>query len=282
MKKLLCIITLFLIGLLFTSGCSDEKKNSQPINYTNVDAGTLLQDLHTNAMNAKKEHNGKEYAILGRIANIDIDGKGFSVLPTKGDWNKTNIVCETTKKEQKDKLSKFKNGDLILVKGKISSLTEKAYIIKVSDFEIPTSMAVAGLSDSKRKENDSLKEHSGNFYESISGVHLGMKEEEVKTTIGSPSALLSEKETMKQFDDAYRKSWYYKPQGMLIQFENGKVCNIVLLKESTLRLDRSGLGNRNSIAEFKSKYPNAKGTGIMNIAKGEYLSRIIHVIYPSP
>lgn len=273
MKKLTYIIAfLLIISLCLFTGCGGENKaDNKPANYINVDAGTLLQDLYKNAMNAKKEHNGKDYAILGRVVNINIDGKGFDILPTKVNWNKTNIACLTTNDAQKDKLSKYKNGDLILVKGKITAITEKTYTVKIKDIEIPTATAVAGISDTKLYDKNTPELNGGNYYESVSGVHLGMIESEVKNTIGNPSALLSEEETVKQFDDAYRKSWYYKKQGLLIQYHEGKVCNIVILNNSPLHLDRSGLNRSNSLEDFKAKYPNAKGNAILNIAKGEYL-----------
>ncbi|MDY2684825.1 MAG: hypothetical protein SOV43_01470 [Selenomonadaceae bacterium] len=115
------------------------------------------------------------------------------------------------------------------------------------------------------------------FFESVNGVHLGMRETAVQQILGSPER--------KGIGRASRPTWYYDAMGLQIEFDGGKVVQIHMLNNGNWFLQRSGLNYRNSIVDFQSAYhmdrkpsvltPGQRAEGMIGgavrIAKGEYL-----------
>lgn len=271
MKGVLRFVLYFVFMLVVLAGCKDTKNVRNNVSYVNIDAVTLITDFNNNPMLAKNEHNNKDYAVLGIIDKIDVDGGYFTLAFDNKKLASIYIKCELINSEQKKKLRNFKIGHTVLAKGNIINVNQDGYIFRLDSFETPFSTSVVGMSTDKNKEKkyDYSSKAYGKYVESVSGVKLGMSPNDVMKIIGSPTALLSEEQTMKQFNDAYRKSWFYKKHAILVMFKNDKVCSIVLLPNTKLVLDGSGLNGRNSMKEFNKKY-SAQGT-IKQLQNGEYL-----------
>lgn len=122
-----------------------------------------------------------------------------------------------------------------------------------------------------------LKDSSGaSYFESVNGVYLGMNADELKIKLGNPDNVIN---------NAVRQTWVYSNIGLNIQFENGRVIQIVMKNNGKWFLDRSRLNYRNSIADFCQAYhlngvpvpltyeERKRGYGGFGyyIAKGEFL-----------
>lgn len=96
-----------------------------PTLYIEYDIEELFDDLENNAMNAQKRFEGKHVKISGYIENIDASGKYFSIQETNdytGSFYRITIYLNGD--TQRTALSKYKVGDKIKVKGKITSVGE--------------------------------------------------------------------------------------------------------------------------------------------------------------
>ncbi len=100
-----------------------EWKNPK-IKWSNRSASKLVKDIERNAMRAKKTYEGKYIKLTGRIKNIDDEGASFDVYPKDNKWALYDIYCSVDVKKTRGKLIKYSSGDIVTVKGKITSVGE--------------------------------------------------------------------------------------------------------------------------------------------------------------
>ncbi len=117
-------------GDIFEKNCEiiityhEFKINDPSIQYNSYTVAKLIQELESNAMNAKDAHTGEYVKITGRIDSIDADGKSFYLYPSNNNWAFQGVLCVVQTDEQKEKLKSFKSGNNVTVKGKITSVGE--------------------------------------------------------------------------------------------------------------------------------------------------------------
>jgi hypothetical protein len=62
--------------------------------------------------------------VTGRLATIDSDGKYISILPTEDEWAFLGVQCYIQTDEQRSQVADLSKGDVLIVKGKITSVGE--------------------------------------------------------------------------------------------------------------------------------------------------------------
>jgi len=134
---LLIIIIIIIIfnyfGKVNNSQTSDESINTSIDESSNipfdeseritVDIDTLFEDLDNNAMVAEEKYNNARIKLTGKIKSFDSDGKYFSIGSPDNSYMFSSILCDITE-DQKSELMKFSKGDLITLKGTITSIGE--------------------------------------------------------------------------------------------------------------------------------------------------------------
>ena len=77
-----------------SSDTQDEAKatKEKKIEYEDITADQLSEDLEANAAAAKDKYAGNYYAISGKLGNIDSDG-AYIDLDTSDEWDFTSIQC---------------------------------------------------------------------------------------------------------------------------------------------------------------------------------------------
>ena len=85
----------------------------------------MLDDLKADAMKAKEKYENKYIEVKGKIKNFDSSGKYISVEPTDADeWNFDTAMCYIKDENQKTFLIEKNVGDIVTIKGKVSSIGE--------------------------------------------------------------------------------------------------------------------------------------------------------------
>ena len=128
------IIAIAIIGSV-VGGSDDEtkknnpstgagKKEEQSIEYTACTVSEMMKTLEENALKAETTYQDKYVAVTGRLSTIDSDGKYISILPTEDDWAIIGVQCYIQTDEQKSQVAELSKGDVLTVKGKITSVGE--------------------------------------------------------------------------------------------------------------------------------------------------------------
>jgi len=119
------------------SDTQDEAKatKEKKIEYEDITADQLSEDLEANAAAAKDKYAGNCYAISGKLGNIDSDG-AYIDLDTSDEWDFTSIQCFIKNDDQLDKIKNMSKGDSITVKGKVTDVGElMGYSIDIDSIE---------------------------------------------------------------------------------------------------------------------------------------------------
>lgn len=112
-----------------------KAKEEKKIEYEDVSADQLSEDLESNAAAAKDKYDGNHYAISGKLGNIDSDG-AYIDLDTSDEWDFTNIQCFIQNDEQLEQIKSMSKGDSIVVKGKVTDVGELlGYSIDIDSIE---------------------------------------------------------------------------------------------------------------------------------------------------
>ncbi len=101
-----------------------ESKQPEQIEYISYDVSELVTDLEDNAMNAENKYSDQYVEITGKLSNIDSDGSYISLYPANNDFCLTGVQCYIKSEEQKTRVAELKKGDIITLKGKITSVGE--------------------------------------------------------------------------------------------------------------------------------------------------------------
>lgn len=132
---LLCVATL-IVCIVF----SDDLKGGNTVNtptistpitpspqiqYEKVDLQTMLDDLEINALRAEETYQDMYVEITGEVRNFDSDGKYISIVPSgASDWCFDWVQCYLTDPAHKTFLLGKNVGDVVTIKGKVSSIGE--------------------------------------------------------------------------------------------------------------------------------------------------------------
>lgn len=117
---------------------AEEKKAEEQANieYADVTAAQLVDDLSKNAMNAKETYKGGYYRVTGVVANIDASGKYISIDPEGVEFNLTNIQLFLKDEAAKDFVRGLSTGDSVTACGQITDVGEiLGYSMDVHRFE---------------------------------------------------------------------------------------------------------------------------------------------------
>ena len=88
-----------------------------------VSVNTLISEIDANAMRASEKYEDKLVELTGRIDLIESNGS-FSIYPTNNQWEFRGVSCKATTEEQKKILMNYSKGNVITVKGKLTTLNE--------------------------------------------------------------------------------------------------------------------------------------------------------------
>lgn len=118
-----------------TAAESSEETTAAKVEYEEVSADQLSDDLEANAASAKDKYNDNYYAISGKLGNIDSDG-AYINIDTSDEFDFTNIQCYIQDDEQLEKVKSMSKGDSITVKGKVTDVGElMGYSIDIDSIE---------------------------------------------------------------------------------------------------------------------------------------------------
>lgn len=128
------VIAIAVIGSIAGGSDNDSKKNNpssdtgkkeeQAIEYTACTVSEMMKLLEDNALKAETTYQDKYVAVTGRLATIDSDGKYISILPTEDEWAFLGVQCYIQTDEQRSQVADLSKGDVLTVKGKITSVGE--------------------------------------------------------------------------------------------------------------------------------------------------------------
>ena len=112
---------------------AEERAN---IDYSSVSAAQLVNDLDSNAMNAKETYKGGYYRVTGVVSNIDASGQYINLDPEGVAYNLTNIQCFLNDDAARNAVRNMSKGDVVTVCGKVTDVGEfLGYSIDVYFFE---------------------------------------------------------------------------------------------------------------------------------------------------
>ena len=120
-----------------SSGAQNEAKATEEkkVEYEDITADQLSEDLEANAASAKDKYAGNYYAISGKLGNIDSDG-AYINIDTSDEWDFTNIQCFIQNDDQLDKIKSMSKGDAIVIKGEVTDVGELlGYTIDIDSIE---------------------------------------------------------------------------------------------------------------------------------------------------
>lgn len=142
-KPWFIVLAIIVVIAAISSGGKDENKvtdvkvtnvEEKTIEYTKYDVSELVYDLKNNALKAEKKYNNQYVEITGKLSNIDSDGSYISLDPSNSQFNFVNVQCFTKNKEQIDKIAEMSKGDIVTLKGKVTSVGEVlGYSVKIDE-----------------------------------------------------------------------------------------------------------------------------------------------------
>lgn len=114
-----------------------EESTEEEITYTSYTVSKMMADLDENALRAESKYNGQYIEVTGELSNIDSSGKYISLSPENGEFTFiTNVTCYIQNDLQKEKIMDMSTGDIITIKGKVTSVGEVlGYSIDIDEIE---------------------------------------------------------------------------------------------------------------------------------------------------
>lgn len=106
------------------------------IEYVDVTADQLFEELSNNPVNASEKYKGAYVSVTGRMDVIDSDGEYIGVYPMGEDYSLDSVHCTITSDEQLEKIKSMSKGDTVTVKGKITDIGEiLGYYLSIDSIE---------------------------------------------------------------------------------------------------------------------------------------------------
>lgn len=114
---------------------SQTESKAETKTYEKIELQTMIDDLKENALKAEKTYNNKYVQITGRITNFDSAGSYISIESVNaGDFNLDTVLCNIGNKEQLDLLLEKSTGDIVTIRGKVTSVGEiLGYSVKIEE-----------------------------------------------------------------------------------------------------------------------------------------------------
>lgn len=115
---------------------ADESEVTEPsTKYSVHSVSELVADLEANALNAKEKYEGEYVEITGRVDVIDASGQYICLYPEDNEWILIDVQCFIKNKEQKEFVKSIKTGDVVTIRGKITSVGEiMGYSLNIHEF----------------------------------------------------------------------------------------------------------------------------------------------------
>lgn len=104
-------------------GVGDESKVATD-EYLVRTVAELLDELDANALNATDSYTKRNVEITGRVEVIDASGKYISLYPSDALLSFAVVKCYVKTNEQKEAIKNISNGDIVTIKGEITSVNE--------------------------------------------------------------------------------------------------------------------------------------------------------------
>lgn len=121
----LAIFILLFVVKFFSNNSETEKKEEIPVTYIECDINTMKKEIDENALSASEKYKGKYIEFVGKVNNIDSDGKYISVAPLDAkNYSLFSIHCSIKNESQKKIIMQVKKDDKIKIKGKVNSVGE--------------------------------------------------------------------------------------------------------------------------------------------------------------
>lgn len=100
------------------------KYDDPSIAYNSYTVAALLDDLESNAMRAKEDHDDELMQIEGYIDYFDASGGYVTVKAEPSDWAFENIWCDISTDAQREILKDYSVNDCVCLQGKITTVGE--------------------------------------------------------------------------------------------------------------------------------------------------------------
>ena len=115
---------------------AEEAAARAAIEYTDVDASQLVNDLNANAMVAKETYEGGDYRIYGVVRNIDASGDYISIRPADNPYTLTSIQCYVKYDDTLEAIRQLSADQEVVVCGKITRVGEiMGYSVDINRIE---------------------------------------------------------------------------------------------------------------------------------------------------
>ena len=99
--------------------------SSNSTTYEVVDIQQMIDELGQNALKAENTYKNKYVQITGKIANFDSSGSYITIeAVSAGEFNFHTVMCYVKKDDQRNFLMEKSVGDVVTIKGKITSVGE--------------------------------------------------------------------------------------------------------------------------------------------------------------
>lgn len=138
----ICIVAIIILCIMFPDSFNGGATANTPnapttpqIQYEKVDLQDMLDELNANALRAEAKYQGKYIEITGEIRVFDSDGKYISIVPCDAPAvSLDTVMCYLTAPTHKTFLLEKNVGDVVTIKGKVSSIGEVlGYSIKIAE-----------------------------------------------------------------------------------------------------------------------------------------------------
>lgn len=126
------------------------------IQYTFVSVQELYDALHSNALRANDTYLDMYIVAVGVLGGIDNDGKYFTIHDPYDDsiWT-DDLHCDITTEDQRKTLMNLDSGDIVTVRGKITTVGEvMGYLMDIDQLEYGDTTYYEGTDDSYGEELD--------------------------------------------------------------------------------------------------------------------------------
>ena len=137
------LIAIGIIWLLFANyegvkpeGFNNVLKRSleDETSYTYIETYMLRDELEENPSKAAETFKGKKIAVEGKLSVIDSSVDCLIVEPIGDDSNKGLLKCFIQNDEQRDIVAGLEEGNIILVKGKVTDIKEdESYSVNIDE-----------------------------------------------------------------------------------------------------------------------------------------------------
>ena len=120
------------IDVLFGSKMSEISY----LEYEEVSARQLLDELENNALQAASTYMGKTLAIRGKLDNIDAQGEYISLIGEDDRWGFKDVQCYIEDDVILERVKGLSKGDIIIVCGEVTDVGEvMGYSVTIHDIQ---------------------------------------------------------------------------------------------------------------------------------------------------